>query len=128
MNINAPLPTGYSFHDLEKGVTARRVQKYLESGELFAEDVYRVVPERTFKRRLTENAKLRLEEADAILRLLRVRATAIWAFSDVTKADAFLSLANPSLGNRIPRNMSATDAGARDVEGLLHRFVFGDIS
>jgi Protein of unknown function (DUF2384) len=105
MNINAPMASGFSFHDLEKGLPARRVQKYVNAGELTLEDLYRVVLERTFKRRLADNAKLKLEEADA-----------------------FLALANPRLGNHIPRIMAATDAGARDVEGLLHRFVYGDVS
>lgn len=126
MNHHAPLPSDYA--QLEKGVAARLVQKFIKSGELTANDVYRVVPERTFKRRLLENAKLRLEEADAILRLLRVRASAIRAFGELKMADEFLSSVNPRLGNRVPREMAATDAGARDVEALLQRFVFGDFS
>jgi putative toxin-antitoxin system antitoxin component (TIGR02293 family) len=128
MNIHVPLHAGFSFHDLEKGLAAQRVQKHVDAGELRLEDVYRVVPERTFKRRISENAKLRLEEADAIFRLLRVRATAIWAFGDVKLAEEFLTLPNVRLGNHIPRVMAATDAGAREVEDLLHRFVHGDIS
>jgi putative toxin-antitoxin system antitoxin component (TIGR02293 family) len=126
MNIHTPIPSNFS--QLEKGLAARRVQKLIKSGELTAEDVYRVIPERTFKRRLSENAKLRLEEADAILRLLRLRATAIRAFGDKKIADDFLSSENPRLGNRIPRVMAATDAGARDVEALLQRFMYGDVS
>ena len=126
MNIHAPFVSAYS--QLEKGLPARSVAKYIKTGELLAEDVYRVVPERTFKRRISENAKLRTEEADAILRLLRVRATSIWAFGDPKLADEFLSLKNPRLGHHIPREMAATDAGARDVEALLQRFMFGDFS
>ena len=47
-------------------------------------------------------------------------------FNDVADAKTFLDQPNPALGNRIPRVMAATDAGARAVEAVLYRFVFGD--
>jgi putative toxin-antitoxin system antitoxin component (TIGR02293 family) len=128
MNIHDRKPASLAYAQLEKGLSARVVNKLIQSGELVREDVYRVVPERTFKRRLSENAKLRIDEADAIARLLRVHATAMWAFADQKLAAQFLSLANPALGNHVPREMAATDAGAREVEALLHSFVFGDLA
>jgi uncharacterized protein (DUF2384 family) len=83
------------------------VQALVRKGMRALEDVYRTIPERTFKRRLAAKAKLKLEEADAIGRLLRVDALAQWAFGDETMA---------------------LDAGAREVEALLFRFVAGDYS
>jgi putative toxin-antitoxin system antitoxin component (TIGR02293 family) len=97
----------------------------VKDGDLSWADVYRVVPERTFKRRLSEGAVLKTAEADAIARLLRVSEMAAWAFRDKAKARVFLETANPALGNHVPWNMAQTDAGARDVEALLVRFVHG---
>jgi putative toxin-antitoxin system antitoxin component (TIGR02293 family) len=126
MNMHAHILNPFAYAQLERGLSARQVNKLIVSGELDREDVYRVVPERTFKRRLAENTNLKVDEADAIARLLRVRATAVWAFGDAKLAAQFLGLANPALGNHVPRVMAETDAGAREVEALLHRFVFGD--
>lgn len=126
MNARAHIAVPLAYALLEKGLSAKAVNKLIASGELLREDVYRVVPERTFKRRLSENAKLRIDEADAIARILRVRATALWAFGNAQLAAQFLGLPNPALHNHVPREMAQTDAGAREVEAHLHRFVFGD--
>lgn len=128
MNIHAAISVPLDYEAIEKGVSAREVQVLVRKGVLTAEAVYSAIPERTFKRRLAEKAKLKLEEADAIGRLLRVDALARWAFGDEAMARQFLDAANPALGNRTPRLMAHTDAGAREVEALLFRFVAGDYS
>jgi putative toxin-antitoxin system antitoxin component (TIGR02293 family) len=129
MNIHPSVPTPLDYKAIEKGVSAREVEALIRKGALDAEDVYRAIPERTFKRRLAGKAKLRIEEADAIARILRVNALARWAFdNDEESARFFLSTANPMLGDRTPRVMAATDAGAREVEALLFRFAAGDYS
>lgn len=125
MTIHAAIPSGMGYAEIAKGVSARQVAKRVKDGDLSWADVYRVVPERTFKRRLSEGAVLKTTEADAIARLLRVSELAAWAFRDKAKARVFLETANPSLGNHIPWDMAQTDAGARDVEALLVRFVHG---
>lgn len=129
MNIHSTaiaIPLDYA--SLEKGVSALKVQKLIRKGVLAQEDVFRAIPERTFKRRLAEKGKLRIEEADAIARILRINALARWAFDETNAAREFLDLPNPALANRVPRVMAQTDAGAREVEALLHRFVAGDYS
>ncbi|MGQ0483838.1 MAG: antitoxin Xre/MbcA/ParS toxin-binding domain-containing protein [Hyphomicrobiales bacterium] len=126
MNIHAALSVLLSYEAIEKGVSASKVQALIRKGDLAPEDVFRAIPERTFKRRLAARGKLKLEEADAVARILRVNALAQWAFQDKAAARAFLDLPNPALKNRIPRAMAQTDAGAREVEALLHRFVYGD--
>ncbi len=129
MNIHpAAIADPLDYEAIEKGVSARQVQELIRKGALAREDLFRAIPERTFKRRLAARGKLRLEEADAIARILRVNALAQWAFQDETAARAFLDLPNPALKNRMPRMMAQTDAGAREVEALLHRFVYGDHS
>ena len=127
MNITSrTLTAPLDYASIEKGIAARAVMDMIKKGMLAREDVFRAIPERTFRRRLAARGKLKLEEADAIARILRVNALAQWAFRDEAAARAFLDLANPALKNRIPRTMAQTDAGAREVEALLHRFVYGD--
>ena len=58
--------------DIVRGVPAKRVQELIDKGVLAEKTVYRVIPERTFKRRLANRDVLKAPEADAIARLLRV--------------------------------------------------------
>ena len=111
--------------DIVRGVPAKRVQELIDRGVLPAKAVYRVVPERTFKRRLAKREALKPSEADAVARLLRVTETANRTFGDVAFARKFLSLPNPALGDRIPNELVETDAGAREVEVILGRIAHG---
>ncbi len=128
MNLRTAIVAPLDYARIEEGITARQVEELIGKGELSREDVFRAIPGRTFKRRLADKAKLRIEEADAIARILRINAQALWAFGEAPAAHAFLDQPNPALGNRVPRVMARTDAGAREVEALLHRFVNGDYS
>ena len=111
--------------DIVRGVPARRVQDLIDRDVLPAKAVYRVVPERTFKRRLAKREALKPSEADAVARLLRVTEVAIRVFGDVGFARKYLSLPVPPLGYKIPLELAATDAGAREVEAALMRFAHG---
>ena len=113
-------------HDeIVRGVAARRVKKLIDRGVLDAKQVYRVIPERTFGRRLAKGETLKPAEADAIGRLLRVTETAQKIFSDAGFAHKWLTLPNPALQDRIPIEMAETDAGAREVEVILIRIAHG---
>ncbi|MGB9367075.1 MAG: antitoxin Xre/MbcA/ParS toxin-binding domain-containing protein [Xanthobacteraceae bacterium] len=111
--------------DIVRGVPAKRVQELIDKGVLPAKAVYRVIPERTFKRRLANREALKPSEADAVARLLRVTETAIKAFGDVDFARRYLSLPVPALGDKIPLELAQTDSGAREVEAALMRFAHG---
>jgi putative toxin-antitoxin system antitoxin component (TIGR02293 family) len=126
VNVRAAIAVPLDYGSVERGISARHVQALIRKGEIDREDVYRVIPERTFKRRLAQNARLRTAEADAVARLLRVAALARWAFGDPVQVRQFLELPNPALSGRTPRLMATTYAGAREVEAVLYRFVFGD--
>ena len=93
---------------------------------LSEKQVYRLIPERTFKRRLAKGDALKVTEADAISRLLRIAEAANRTFGDADFARKFLSLPNPALGNRIPNELAETDAGAWEVEAILSRIAYGD--
>jgi putative toxin-antitoxin system antitoxin component (TIGR02293 family) len=113
-------------HDeIVRGIAASRVKELIDRGVLGKKQVYRVIPERTFNRRLANGEALKTSEADAIARLLRVTKAAIRAFGDAGLARRYLTLSNPALGNKIPLELAETDAGARDVEDALIRFAHG---
>ncbi len=114
-------------HDeIVQGIKARRVKDLIDRGVLDAKQVYRVIPERTFNRRLANRERLKVPEADAIARLLRVTEAANKTFGDPNFARQYLTLPNPALKGGIPIEMAETDAGAREVEAALSRFAHGD--
>ena len=125
-------PTGFAeeahpfvHDDIVRGVPARRVQELIDKGVLSQKAVYRAIPERTFKRRLAKRDVLKAPEGDAIARLLRVTEAAFKAFGDEEFARKWLNLPVPSLNDAIPIELAQTDAGARDVEDVLGRFMHG---
>lgn len=108
------------------GIEPKRVKALIDRGVLGKKQVYRVIPERTFKRRLAHGEVLKPAEADAIARLLRVAEMAHKIFGDADFARKWLILPNPVLKDRIPIELAETDVGARDVEGALLHFAYGD--
>src|SRR4051812_40173147 len=114
--------------DIVRGVPAKRVQELIDRGVLSQKAVYRAIPERTFKRRLAKRDVLKAPEADAIARLLRVTEAAFKAFGKEDFARKWLNLPVPSLNDAIPIELAETDAGAREVEAALGRFMHGIIS
>jgi putative toxin-antitoxin system antitoxin component (TIGR02293 family) len=68
---------------------------------------------------------LRLDEADAVARLVRVRSHAERVFDDAALAQRWLSSPNPELGNETPIEMARTDVGAGEVEAVLLRMKHG---
>jgi putative toxin-antitoxin system antitoxin component (TIGR02293 family) len=132
---SAPKPSGFAeeaqpflHDDIVRGVPARRVQELIDKDVLSQKAVYRVIPERTFKRRLARRDALKASEGDAIARLLRVTKAAFKAFGEEDFARKWLNLPVPSLKGAIPIELAETDAGAREVEDVLGRFMHGIIS
>jgi putative toxin-antitoxin system antitoxin component (TIGR02293 family) len=112
--------------DIVRGIDARRVKQLIERGVLSAKQVHRIIPERTFNRRLANREALKLSEGDAIARLVRITEQAIRNFGDAEFARKWLVLPNPVLKGRIPIELAETDAGAREVEGAILNFAYGD--
>ena len=114
-------------HDeIVRGIEAKRVKALIDRGVLGAKQVYRIIPARTFNRRLAKRETLKPSEADAIGRLLRVTEYAEKTFGDANFVRQYLNLPNPALKGRIPIEMAESDAGAREVEAALSRFAHGD--
>lgn len=118
----------FRHEDIVGGIEARRVKELIDHGTLGAKHVYRVIPERTFSRRLAKGEPLKAGEGDAIGRLVRVTNAARRTFGDREFADKWLNAANPALRDQVPIEMAATDAGAREVEAVLSRIAYGDYS
>jgi putative toxin-antitoxin system antitoxin component (TIGR02293 family) len=113
-------------HDeIMQGVAARRVKTLIDRGVLGTKQVYRVIPERTFGRRLAKGEPLKPAEADAIARFVRVTEEAEKTFGDADFAHKWLNDPNPALADRIPIELAETDAGAREVETVLTRIAYG---
>jgi len=112
--------------DIVRGIAAKRVKALIDRGVLGEKQVYRVIPERTFKRRLANHESLKISEGNAIARLVRITEEANRIFGDTDFARKWLNLPNPVLKGRIPIELAETDAGAHEVEGALLNFAYGD--
>src|SRR5690606_14869226 len=89
------------YRSVVAGVGASVVHRLTDHG-LTREDIRSVIPERTLERRLAADSPLRLDEADALARLLRVVDHARAAFGDPDLADRWLRTENPALGSEVP--------------------------
>ena len=114
-----------SYRDLKAGLAAEVVRGLEADGLLRRDDVRRIVADRTLDRRIAQGEALRIDEADGILRLLRVRDHAVRVFDKPDLAEDWLRSPNPELDGEIPMVMAATDIGAREVEAVLTRIAHG---
>lgn len=83
--------------------------------------MFRVVPEATLKRR----TRLSAAESERTERLARVIAAAEYAWNDEGSAREWITRPHPELGNRTPLESAMTELGARRVEDLLDRLIYG---
>jgi putative toxin-antitoxin system antitoxin component (TIGR02293 family) len=99
-------------------VTAERV--FLSAGDA-RKAMFRIVPEATYKRR----TRLSSSESERTERLARVIAAAEYAWSDRADAREWLTKPHPELGQKTPLETGSSELGARQVEELLDRLVYG---
>jgi putative toxin-antitoxin system antitoxin component (TIGR02293 family) len=118
----------FSHDAIVNGVEAGVVKRAIEVKLLRLDEVHRLIPASTFARKVREGRKLSREEADQVARLLRIKSYAAEVFHDAGLADAWLSEANPALGDRVPADLLLTDEGSRAVETVLRRIDYGDYS
>ena len=117
-----------TYAEAVQGVSPKMVRELVRQGRLSEADLFAVVPRRTFERRLGSGQPLKVAEADAIARLIRVREHARRTFGRDDLAETWLTEPNPELGERIPVEMARTDLGAREVETVLGRIEHGVFS
>lgn len=83
--------------------------------------VVKVVPEATFKRRV----RLTVPESERTERIARVIAAAEYVWDEREAAREWLSTPHPDFGNRSPLQTAMTELGARRVEAVLDRILYG---
>lgn len=102
-----------------------RAAKELAEGRLTRDDIRMVIPDRTLERRIRDDQTLTLDEADGIVRLLRIVEAARRVFESNDLADQFLRSPNPALGGHVPIQLARSDLGGREVEAVLGRLEHG---
>ncbi|MGR3468356.1 MAG: type II RES/Xre toxin-antitoxin system antitoxin [Shimia sp.] len=118
-------PRDLRWQDIAAGIPVEFVSNLIGQGILSREQVEIAIPYRTLARRRKAKEALKLEEADTLVRLLRIRAHALAVFEDEAVARDWLTLPNPALGDASPMEIAETDIGAREVEGVLGRIEHG---
>ena len=86
---------------------------------------YEVVPRSTLIRRQKEGSLLSTEESQKAERLARVFSFAVEVWGNEEGAREFMQKAHPMLEDRTPFEASLNELGARQVEQILGRLMFG---
>lgn len=88
-------------------------------------DIGLIVPERTLRNRKKKNEPLTVEESDRAARLATIQTRAEETFGNSEKAHKWLKKPLSALGGKTPMEYSRTDAGARVVENMLAKILWG---
>jgi putative toxin-antitoxin system antitoxin component (TIGR02293 family) len=84
--------------------------------------MHRIVPEATYKRR---RDRLSPAESERTERFARVVAIAEDVWQDREQARRFLTTPHPEIGGKTPVEAALTELGARQVEEVMARIVYG---
>ena len=110
---------------VESGLPKQSLERVVErtgfQGPARLNLMHRVVPAATFKRRV----RLKLVESEKTERLARVIALAEMLWDDEAEAKRFLATPHPELGRRKPIEAGLTELGARQVEDIVMRALYG---
>lgn len=86
------------------------------------------VPMRTLHRRQAQRARLKHDESERLLRLMRIEARARQIFGRGGRVREWMFSDNVALGGCSPFAFAATEPGAREVEKVLGRIEHGVFS
>ncbi|OWY63769.1 hypothetical protein B7486_51165 [cyanobacterium TDX16] len=89
---------------------------------------YQIVPRATFARRLKKGERLSPTESEKLQRIARVYAMAIDVWGNEEDAREFMAKCHPMLDDRTPFEASLSEIGAREVESILGRLLFGSVA
>lgn len=122
-----------SDRDLEKvilnGLPCSAIAKIVERiypGQ--TDKYYQLVPRSTLVRRQKEGSPLSVEESQKAERVARVFSFAVEVWGDEAKAREFMQKSHPMLDDRTPFDASLNELGARQVEQILGRLMFGSVA
>lgn len=119
-----------TMQDLDSAVTAGLPKRSLVllSSRLYSDNrvasafKFTVVPSATWKRRTKRLSPL---ESERIERLARVLAAAEYALDDRDEARQWMSNPHRELGGKTPLETAQTEIGARRVEAVLNKLIYG---
>ena len=120
-----------SDRDLEKivteGLPAELVEIVVDRIYPNASNKYygQVVPRATLNRKLNSKLSLPLQYSEKVERLARIYAFALEVWESEEDAREFMTKKHPMLDDRTPFETAMTDLGARQVEQVLGRLMFG---
>jgi len=106
---------------LPRSALTRAVARAGVTGKARLALLHRIVPSATFKRR----TRLKLHESEKTERLARVIALAELLWDDAEAVRRFIDAPHPELENRTPLECASTELGARQVEDVVMRAVYG---
>ena len=86
---------------------------------------YEVVPRSTLNRKLSDGSPLPLQYSEKVERLARIYAFALEVWASEEDAREFMTKKHPMLDDRTPFTACMTELGARQVEQILGRLLFG---
>ena len=110
---------------VESGLPKQSLERVVErsgiDGPARLKLMHRVVPAATYKRR----NRLKLVESEKTERLARVIALAELLWDDEAEAKRFLATPHAELGRKKPIEAALTELGARQVEDVVMRALYG---
>ena len=86
---------------------------------------YKLVPRSTLNRRLNSESPLPIQYSEKLERLARIYAFALEVWESEEDAREFMTKRHPMLDDRTPFEACMTELGARQVEQILGRLLFG---
>jgi putative toxin-antitoxin system antitoxin component (TIGR02293 family) len=115
---------------VEEGVPVLDVVAFGREVGFTAEELARLIqiPSRTYARRVAGKSRLKLDEGERVVRIMRLYDKAKRALGTNERARRWLNRPLRVLGGRTPLDFARTEPGAREVEAVLHRFEEGIFS
>jgi putative toxin-antitoxin system antitoxin component (TIGR02293 family) len=115
---------------VEEGVPVVDVVAFGREVGFTAEELAKLIqiPSRTYARRVAGKSRLKLDEGDRAVRIMRLYDRAKQTFGTNERTRDWLNRPLRVLGGRTPLDFAKTEVGAREVEAVLGRFEEGVIS
>ncbi len=115
---------------VEEGVPVLDLVAFGREVGFTAEELARLIqiPSRTYARRVAGKSRLKLDEGERAVRIIRLYDMAKQALGTNERTRRWLSRPLRVLGGRTPLDFARTEPGAREVEAVLSRFEEGVFS
>ena len=112
---------------VEEGVPVLDVVAFGKEVGFTAEEMAMLIqmPSRTYARRVAGKSRLKLDEGERAVRIMRIYELARQALGTNERTRRWLSRPLRVLGGRTPLDFARTEPGAREVEAVLGRFEEG---